>query len=86
LEGNRYHFSIILVSLGIISFRTCFDSKTFIKFLSSQTVSFAKVILEHYALAAEKKPFFPKVFGFFEKWTFINVQKSKVFLLLNREK
>jgi hypothetical protein len=42
--------------------------------------------LEHYALVAEKKPVFPKVFGFFEKWTFINVQKSKVFLLLNLEK
>jgi hypothetical protein len=35
---------------------------------------------------AEKNPVFPKVFAFFEKWTFINVQKSKVFLLLNLEK
>jgi hypothetical protein len=35
---------------------------------------------------AEKKPVFPKVFCFFQKWTFINVRFSKPNLLFGKEK
>jgi len=57
-----------------------------LKKLSSQSDSLSKQNLQHHALAAEKKPVFPKVFAFFQNWTFINVQKSKPKILLNREK